>query len=446
MPQVGERRSGATETVEWNGQRWSPVEHAPSAPAPGGGGSSFLGDLWSGLKNNPAATLKGFLQGGATGVPNAVTIAQTALPFVTGGMSIPAEAAIGAASNLGGDLINRAAGDPNAPQSFMDLMKHAGEGALLQGGVSAGLKGVKALAGAASRSGNLGAVAGGATGAYEGYKHGGVTGAIEGGAAGAFLGKKVEPGMQRAAQVLEGFLNRNTKNSIGELLGRDSEAVSREFTPGGVPKQVAYSKFAGDIPEPSTPFEPHPVDPGTGAGAVADRYAPNVGSDVHPVAPDTAPLIRPLPEGRLVPGQTPSTEERLSDLLKQLHAPESDITNTLTARRNGMIDGSLKYDPIADNYVPPEELSSLGQQVDTSARQTPVQGLDISQMLQDSLAARTPVADTPASLKALDGMGMDYSQFADMVDGHANAAAAEGLERQPQNYWSKKAYAQRGYK
>jgi hypothetical protein len=30
MPQIGERRSGATETVEWDGQRWQPVQHTAS--------------------------------------------------------------------------------------------------------------------------------------------------------------------------------------------------------------------------------------------------------------------------------------------------------------------------------------------------------------------------------------------------------------------------------
>lgn len=56
MPQIGERRSGATETVEWNGQRWMPVDETPApAEAPQEGAlSRFFGGAMSTSPLNPA--------------------------------------------------------------------------------------------------------------------------------------------------------------------------------------------------------------------------------------------------------------------------------------------------------------------------------------------------------------------------------------------------------
>ena len=53
MPQVGERRSGATETVEWNGSRWTPVQ-APAQTAPEEGVlSRFFGGAMNTSPLNP---------------------------------------------------------------------------------------------------------------------------------------------------------------------------------------------------------------------------------------------------------------------------------------------------------------------------------------------------------------------------------------------------------
>lgn len=52
MPQIGERRSGATETVEWDGQRWQPVEGG-AAPQQEGALSRFLGGALSTSPLNP---------------------------------------------------------------------------------------------------------------------------------------------------------------------------------------------------------------------------------------------------------------------------------------------------------------------------------------------------------------------------------------------------------
>ena len=54
MPQVGERRFGATETVEWNGSRWTPVDAAPAAaPEQDGALSRFFGGAASTSPLNP---------------------------------------------------------------------------------------------------------------------------------------------------------------------------------------------------------------------------------------------------------------------------------------------------------------------------------------------------------------------------------------------------------
>lgn len=55
MPQIGERRSGATETVEWDGHRWNPVEETPppAAPEPEGALSRFFGGAMSTSPLNP---------------------------------------------------------------------------------------------------------------------------------------------------------------------------------------------------------------------------------------------------------------------------------------------------------------------------------------------------------------------------------------------------------
>src|SRR5689334_24069814 len=52
MPQVGERRTGQTETVEWNGQRWEPVATA-APPAEDSAISRFFGGAMATSPLNP---------------------------------------------------------------------------------------------------------------------------------------------------------------------------------------------------------------------------------------------------------------------------------------------------------------------------------------------------------------------------------------------------------
>lgn len=227
MPQVGERRVGRTETVEWDGARWTPVPHQASG-AEGGYHPGLADSEHPGL-----AALKGFISGGATGLPTAARIAQFGLiPLLTGGASIPAQMAIGAGSQGMADLADKAAGDPNAPQDFGDFMTHAATGAIGPLVVGGGMKILSkvpgaALAVASRMPGKIGLAAKAAT--------------------------ALRAGMPEA----EG-------------------AAAAGFTPSR-PKTISYSNRAGaaseDIPTARGWQEPHAVSMDAGAPVPASRAA-----------------------------------------------------------------------------------------------------------------------------------------------------------------------------
>ncbi len=213
MPQVGEIRRGSTESVQWDGSRWQPVEHQPQ-----GEDAGFLSDLYHGVTEHPLDTLKGFLQGSATGLPTAARIAQVALPFVTAGASIPAQMAVGAGTQALADIADGVAGDPSAPKTFGDFLTHAATGAVAPGILGGAAKLVKAVRPLASK-GSVGGVGGAALGAYEGYKRGGITGALEGAAIGGMggsalankLGKFGSAAAPEAEEAIEGGIGTQPK-------------------------------------------------------------------------------------------------------------------------------------------------------------------------------------------------------------------------------------------
>lgn len=153
MPQPGEIRRGATESVQWDGSRWNVIPN--EAPAQGGFFHDLgaltahpldtLSDLLHGAVSHPAATAEGFAQGAATGLPTAAKIVQTAAPFVTDGASIPLQMAVGAGTQGLADVADKAAGDPGAPATFTDLLERMAGGAAIPGILGALGKGVSAI-------------------------------------------------------------------------------------------------------------------------------------------------------------------------------------------------------------------------------------------------------------------------------------------------------------
>jgi len=255
MPQVGERRVGRTETVEWDGSRWTPVPHQASG-AEGGYHPGLADSEHPGL-----AALKGFISGGATGLPTAARIAQFGLiPLLTGGASIPAQMAIGAGSQGMADLADKAAGDPNAPQDFGSFMTHAATGAIGPAVVGGGMKLLSkvpgaALAVASRMPGKIGLAAKAAT--------------------------ALRAGMPEA-----------------------ESAAGAGFSPR-VPKTISYSNRAGaasgDIPTASGWQEPHAVD--ADLVSTLDRYMPNTSrataAETSSVGAGRVPYARPteIPKG-----------------------------------------------------------------------------------------------------------------------------------------------------
>ncbi len=207
MPEKGEIRRGATESVQWDGSRWTPLASArPSTvdnptsfgwldavpglrdvlnlPSNIVKGAEALPDVARGLVHEPAATLKGF----AGGASEAATPGRVGLlALLSGGATLPA--ALGAA---GGEALaegGRVATDaPNAAQTFPEAAGNVLEAASVPAVAGA----LKAVPGAVERTGGTrnvaGRVLGAGFGGYEGYKYGGIPGALAGAAAGGSLG------------------------------------------------------------------------------------------------------------------------------------------------------------------------------------------------------------------------------------------------------------------
>ena len=206
MPQNGEIRHGATESVQWDGSRWTPLTNKqPTVDNPASfgwldavpglrdvlnlpmnavKGAGALPDVARGLINQPGATLKGF----AAGASEAATPGRIGLlALLTGGATLPA--ALGAA---GGEAIaqgTRVATDaPNAPRSFPEAAGNVAEAAsvpALAGTIKAVPSAVERLGGTRNVAGR---VLGAGFGGYEGYHYGGLPGMVAGAVGGGSLG------------------------------------------------------------------------------------------------------------------------------------------------------------------------------------------------------------------------------------------------------------------
>lgn len=130
MPQVGERRSGASETVEWNGSRWAPVSAAPAAAEPQEGAlSRFFGGA---MKTSPLNPM------------NLVRAAAHPIDTVVGAMTGPLKNASQVPGDLSDVVTNERGGGPIMGRltSALEALKHIGGSVPLIGpaGVDAGEK------------------------------------------------------------------------------------------------------------------------------------------------------------------------------------------------------------------------------------------------------------------------------------------------------------------
>lgn len=250
MPQPGEVRHGASESVQWDGSRWQPIGPAAALPSTDHPSVDMLGipgleeianlpsnlvkgvqaapDVARNLFSHPGATLKGFVQGAS----EAATPGRTGLlALLTGGATLPATlaAAGGQATAEAGRVLTHTS---NAPQSFPDAALEVAGAAAMPG--LAGAEG--ALAAKAGGQAKLvkGAIGAG-LGGYEGYKYGGIPGMVAGAAGGAAVGggKVRLPGRLGALSDLLSPAEAETPSRIGL-----QNAVTPEppVTPG--PSQV----------------------------------------------------------------------------------------------------------------------------------------------------------------------------------------------------------------
>lgn len=150
MPQVGEQRKGATETVEWNGSRWAPVASVPAA-APEQG--SALGRFFNGaLSTSPLNPM------------NLVRAASSPGKTIAGMIADPLKNAFQVPGDLADVVTNARGGGPvmGRVTSALEALKHIGGSVPLIGpaGVEAGSK-----VGEGDIAGGAGELAGIASGA-----------------------------------------------------------------------------------------------------------------------------------------------------------------------------------------------------------------------------------------------------------------------------------------
>lgn len=233
---------------------------------------------------HPVSTwLKGFAQGGAEGLPTAARIAQVALPFATGGASIPAQMAVGAGTQALADLADRAAGDPNAPQTFTDYLTHAATGAILPGVIGGAGKAISALAPLASK-GTTGGLIGAGLGGYEGYKRGGVMGGVEGAALGTAGGSVLANKLGKLSQAVRGLKN---------------EVPAAEGLERYMPNTSGYRGAPQSTEVPGSTYKP--FTPG------AYRNVSQFTGPTSPVAEaENVAANASYGEGHVIPGQLPS--------------------------------------------------------------------------------------------------------------------------------------------
>jgi len=304
MPQVGETRTAGGETRQWTGARWEPVtgpvDASAQAPLPGVDkpavdvgvlgmipgfsdvvnlapnvikGAEALPDVVRGAVHHPLDTLKGFLEGSS----EAMTPARAAeLGLLTGGASL---AGTGVAAGLAaaGQAGQTATDAPNAPTSLPQAGGRVLEAAALPASGAALGKAAEIARTINPRTLKIGGeILGGATGAYEGYEHGGVPGAILGAGTGIWGGSKLgmladliagKTGSAAAKDVAEppsGFANQPRPGRLSRPVAPYARVGEEPFALGGTAPESYWPQ--GTTIDPSAP--PAPV---TSASAVSAR-------------------------------------------------------------------------------------------------------------------------------------------------------------------------------
>lgn len=296
MPQQGEIRRGATESVQWDGSKWQPIQHetdtskspksvdnpvsfgwldavpglrdALNIPVNAVKGAQALPDVVRGLVHEPVATLKGFAQGTSeAATPGRLGLLSLLAP---GAGSLTARALLAGGGEALAQGTRVATDAPNAPQSFPEAAGNVAEAASVPA-----LAGVlKAVPGAVERAGGTrnvaGRVLGAGFGGYEGYRYGGLPGMVAGAAGGASLGGN---GGSRTLRAL--------RSVIGP--GAAEEAVASDVSPRGVDRYlpnrsgVPISREVPGFSMPTTTEVPAESPLPRSVLSEVDRYMPNSG-------------------------------------------------------------------------------------------------------------------------------------------------------------------------
>lgn len=318
MPDQGEIRHGATETVQWDGARWNTVptggerswldsvpglRDVAALPSNVVAGAKALPGVMRGLAHEPSATLRGFTQGASeAATPDRVGL----LALLTAGATVPA--ALAAAGGEGLVQGARVATDAtNKPESLSDA---AGQ-SLMAGSVPLSAAAVKAVPGAVERMGGTKNVAtrvlGAGFGGYEGYRYGGIPGAVLGAVAGA---------------------------KAPDLVGSKTLRALRMAT-GGLP-EAAETEAVTTTPSKTPPLEPRPDSVISGVRLSPDAVARNIEAtnlrDVNGYSHDMAGKLADIPSAgkarvaNVPMGQWTITDEMLDSLRglkKAVELPES---------------------------------------------------------------------------------------------------------------------------
>jgi hypothetical protein len=250
MPQVGEQRKGATETVEWNGSRWTPVTVSPVDP---------------GETSNPwVAGAKGFVRGASEAATPGKLGMLAAL--LTGGGSIPAQMATAGGAETIAELLQTLTGSPEAPKSF-------GEGAT-RVGLAAGTAGAGGAIGKGiSKLRNAGGL---------------MDAALE-------VGSHV-PGLKtlsRGAQALRGLAPAAEEGASGYGAAYKPRMASE--VPGSiyrdVPSGQAFEPHPVAATPPETPWHPSQMKSGPQMNSAGPASSvPDVPASIQALEPPTDPL------------------------------------------------------------------------------------------------------------------------------------------------------------
>lgn len=461
QPQVGEIRRGATETVKWTGDRWEPIIVDPSDEKGYHPGLADSEHPW-------LARLKGFFSGAAEAatpakIGTAATLA-TALP--SGGLSVPAAAILATLAESGAEAGRLHYDTANAAKTFPQAAMRAVEAGAAPV-IGAGLG--KATTLLKSTPTKVGGVVGGGIGAVEGYRRGGLPGAAEGAATGAVLGA----GVPKSIQVLERLFGPEAAGaaeaSVESRTPQGGFAGQPKTAPTG--KQMRYNR---DEPFPDTTENLRPPEdfwparetewanpPVYGDGGFVptgrlkgleepEAFTPPTAAQesAWPQRPnDIGPSSGPSPSSPRLVGKPPSFNDELANSLQEfLTTPEPVVKSTSAPSTTTMTpQGRPAVGP--EWYQNQNITRTESGPLELPPRPTPK--ASPTPAPKGSTTAETATASphsndfqeverpgTPASISALEG-DPDYVEFADAIDNHARAAAAEGLEPTNWRPWPK---------